>query len=186
MHMKATEILMQEHRIIERVLTALQTAADRAEAGESIRPSFFADAADFIRNFADGCHHQKEEGVLFKAMEAAGMPSDGGPIAVMLSEHEQGRAFTRTMVEAAARWDAGEEAARTETTSAARSYVALLREHILKEDNVLFPMAAHAIPQSRHATVSDAVERVEREESDAGVHRKYRELAAALESEAAS
>jgi hemerythrin-like domain-containing protein len=181
--MKATEILMQEHRVIERVLTALETAANRAEAQEPIRPSFFTDAADFIRNFADGCHHQKEEGVLFKAMEAAGMPSDDGPIAVMLSEHEQGRAHTRAMADAAAKWDAGDDEARRTTVTAARAYAALLREHILKEDSVLFPMAAHTIPQGKHASVSEDVERVERTEAETGAHRKYRELAATLEAE---
>jgi hemerythrin-like domain-containing protein len=184
--MKATEILMQEHRVIERVLAALETAANRAEAQEPIRPSFFVDAADFIRNFADGCHHQKEEGVLFKAMEAAGMPSDDGPIAVMLSEHEQGRAFTRAMADAAAKWDAGDDEARRATATAARAYVALLREHILKEDSVLFPMAAHTIPHGKHASVSEDVERVERTEAETGAHRKYRELAATLEAEVGS
>jgi hemerythrin-like domain-containing protein len=181
--MKATEILMQEHRVIERVLTALEAAANRAEAQEPIRPSFFADAADFIRNFADGCHHQKEEGVLFKAMEAAGMPADDGPIAVMLAEHEQGRLYTRDMADAAAKWAAGDAGARRATVTAARAYTALLREHILKEDSVLFPMAAHTIPHSRHASVSEDVERVERAEAETGAHRKYRTLAESLEAE---
>jgi hemerythrin-like domain-containing protein len=81
--MKATEILMDEHRVIERVLTALERAAERLEQGGKLDPGFFVDATDFIRGFADGCHHQKEEGVLFKAMTAAGMPTDQGPIAVI-------------------------------------------------------------------------------------------------------
>ncbi|RPJ01063.1 MAG: hypothetical protein EHM39_03845, partial [Chloroflexi bacterium] len=75
--MKATEILMDEHRVIERVLTALESAARRVEAGQALRPDFFVDAADFIRGFADGCHHMKEEGVLFKTMEDYGVPVTG-------------------------------------------------------------------------------------------------------------
>ena len=59
--MKATEILSQEHRVIEGVLDTLQTAAQSAEAGGSMRPSFFIDAADFIHGFADGCHHRKSD-----------------------------------------------------------------------------------------------------------------------------
>jgi hypothetical protein len=77
--MKATEVLMDEHRVIERVLGALEEAASRLERGVEVDASFFLEATDFIRGFADGCHHQKEEGVLFKAMTAAGMPQDQGP-----------------------------------------------------------------------------------------------------------
>ena len=65
--MNATEILMDEHRVIERVLDALESAANLATQGGQIRPGFFIDASDFIKGFADGCHHMKEEGVLFKA-----------------------------------------------------------------------------------------------------------------------
>ena len=92
-------------------------------------------------------------------------------------------AHTRAMADAAAAWEAGDDAARRTTVSAARDYIALLREHILKEDSVLFPLAAHTIPQSKHASVSQDVERVERTEADTGAHRKYRELAAKLEAE---
>ena len=66
--MEATEILMAEHRVIERVSPTLEAGAARVDAGQPMRPGFFVDAADFIKGFADGCHHRKEEGVLFTAM----------------------------------------------------------------------------------------------------------------------
>src|SRR5665647_2426724 len=65
--MRATEALMQEHRVIERVLDALEIAASHLERERPVRPGFFLEAADFIAGFADGCHHRKEEGVLFGA-----------------------------------------------------------------------------------------------------------------------
>ncbi len=100
--MQAIENLMTEHRLIERVLMALETAARRLMAGQPLRAGFFLDATEFLQGFADGCHHWKEETVLFPALIAHGMPSRGGPVAVMLSEHEQGRAFVRALQEAAA------------------------------------------------------------------------------------
>ena len=68
--MQATEILMQEHEVILRVIGTLEIEAGRLAAGQDVRPGFFLDAADFIKGFADGCHHKKEEGVLFEAMMA--------------------------------------------------------------------------------------------------------------------
>jgi hemerythrin-like domain-containing protein len=123
---------MNEHRIIERVLTAMEIAAGRVNQGEEIRPAFFINAALFIKNFADGCHHQKEEGILFVAMNEAGMPSDTGPIGVMLAEHEQGREFTAAMKDAAEKWEKGDRSARGAVKHNAFGYVSLLRQHIQK------------------------------------------------------
>lgn len=183
--MKATDILMSEHRVIERVIASLEKAAHKLESGQRVRPGFFIDAASFIKGFADGCHHAKEEGVLFKVMQANGMPVDGGPIAVMLFEHEQGRIFTRAMRAAAEKLAAGDKAARAEVIQNALGYAALLRQHILKEDSVLFPMAGKVIPAGQQDAVMEGFERVEHEETGAGVHEKYLALAEALEKEAA-
>jgi len=181
--MKATDILMEEHTIIKRVLTALETAAQRLERGQVVRSGFFIDTAEFIKGFADGCHHMKEEGVLFKAMVASGMPAQGGPISMMLAEHEQGRAYTRAMREAAQKLHSGDESARDQVIRSARGYVALLRQHIYKEDNILFPMANQVISQAEQGNVAEDFERVEHEEIGEGVHEKYLVLAEALEKE---
>jgi hemerythrin-like domain-containing protein len=182
--MRATDMLKDEHRVIERVLSVLEQASDRVNSGGNVRPGFFLDAADFISEFADGCHHRKEEGVLFKVMEDAGLPSQGGPIAVMLAEHDQARGYTRSMREAAARWQRGDEGARTEVTHAATAYARLLRQHIAKEDQILFPLADRVIPSSRRGEVVAEFERVEASEERAGLHEKYLAVADALEQEA--
>ncbi len=77
--MQATDILMEEHRVIERVLTSLERAAVKLDNGGPVRPGFFIDAAEFVKGFADGCHHKKEEGVLFTALVDAGLPREVGP-----------------------------------------------------------------------------------------------------------
>ena len=181
--MKSTDILMEEHGVIQRVIAALEIAAQRTEQGQSLPPDFFIDAADFIKGFADGCHHKKEEGVLFKAMVAHGMPAESGPIGVMLAEHEQGRAYTRAMREAAQKLKAGDETARQAVVLNARGYAGLLRQHISKENDVLFPMANRVIPHAEYDQVDEGFEHIEHEETGAGVHEKYLALAEKLESE---
>jgi hemerythrin-like domain-containing protein len=181
--MKATQILKEEHRLIERVLTALQTAASRVSQGVEMRPAFFISAALFIKNFADGCHHRKEEGVLFVAMNESGMPTQGSPIGVMLADHEQGRLFTFEMKDAAQKWEAGDSSARPAMVHNALGYVALLRQHISKEDNILFPMADRIIPLERQEKVNADFERIQLEDTAAGLYDKYLALAEVLEKE---
>lgn len=178
-------ILMDEHRVIERVLDAMETAADRLHRGENMPASFFSDSADFVAGFADGCHHRKEEGVLFPAMAAAGLPADGGPLVVMLHEHEEGRGFIRRMRQAALAMAAGDMSARAAVVANTRGYVDLLRSHIAKEDTVLFPMADQIISLSEQARVAAGFEHVEHEETGEGVHERYLGLADRLVAEAA-
>ena len=179
--MKATDILTEEHGVILRVLDSLETSTTRLSAGEEVSMDFFLKAADFIKGFADGCHHKKEEGVLFEAMVANGMSREMGPVAVMLAEHEQGRQLTRGMRESAERVQAGDPKALPQVLQSAQGYVALLRQHIMKEDNVLFPMANQTIPEGQHQKIEVAFDHIEHEETGEGIHEKYLGIAEELE-----
>jgi hemerythrin-like domain-containing protein len=169
--MKATDILTDEHRVIEQVLTCLEKLADRCEAGGAFDRASALEALDFFRNFADRCHHGKEEGHLFPLLEARGVRREGGPTGVMLHEHEEGRGLLAAMARAVER-DAPGEFARH-----ARAYTRLLREHIRKEDQCLFPMAAGILSGTDAESLAQRFEHVEGAEMGEGTHEHYLQLA---------
>ena len=139
--MTPTEILKQEHRAIERMLNVLERAADRVAKGVNVPSQTFRNAIRFIQQFADKCHHGKEEDLLFPAMERRGFPRHAGPLAVMLNEHEAGRAHVRALVNAVELYEKNDPSSISQITEHAYGFASLLREHIMKEDNVLFVMA---------------------------------------------
>jgi len=165
-----TTILMNEHRIIEQVLNCLEVIADRAHDGMFDR-GFAGQALDFFRNFADRCHHAKEETHLFSAVEAKGLPRLGGPTGVMFSEHEWGRRSLAAMQEAIDNGDGARFAQE------ARRYVPVLRDHILKEDHRLFPLAESLLTERERRDLLAAFEHVENDETHRGTHEKYLRLA---------
>ena len=126
-----TDILRDEHVLILRALDVLESAADRLARGVAVGDGWWAELIAWLRAFADRNHHAKEERSLFPALAKAGVPSEGGTIAVMLEEHVEGRALIQAM-------EAGAPAQRA---AAARKYIDLLRAHIDKENRVLFPLA---------------------------------------------
>jgi hemerythrin-like domain-containing protein len=164
-----TQVLMAEHELILEALDALEKKVAAIQAGAAPDRAYFDKAVNFLRGFADKCHHGKEENLLFKRMTERGFPVQGGPIAVMLSEHETGRAFIRGIAEGAAKLGAGPVAAK-QIVENARGYIDLLRAHIGKENNVLFPMADRALSPEDQAYLTKEFERFETEETGAGVH----------------
>lgn len=184
--MKAVAILMEEHRTIERVLAALDAAAQRLARGEPVRPGLFQDAAEFLATFADGIHHRKEEDVLFQSLAAGGWAPEDGPLAVMRHEHAEARGLIRDLREAVQRWEDGDPAAAPRVASIAGRYITLLQDHIAKEDEVLFPMADDALSPEEHARVLQGFAQRDQVDDAAGSRRQALALAAALEQEAAS
>ena len=172
--MKSVEALMHEHRVIERGLAVLEAIADRLGRGESVATDKVGALLDFFKVFADQCHHGKEEGLLFPELEKRGIPKEGGPIGVMLVEHDEGRELQRRMREAASNLSDNEK--RQQFVSAARDYINLLRQHIWKEDNVLFRMAEQVLTAHEDEQLAERFEQHERERIGDGVHERFHHL----------
>ncbi len=181
--MKATEILMEEHRVIERVLNALEKAAHRLSRGEDVYLRFFTGSSVFIKGFVDGCHHKKEESVLFPALVENGLSKESGPVAVMLAEHEEGRQLAILMRQAVERLQAGDVRKREAVIQNVTEYIKLLRHHISKEESVLFPLADKVIPNTQQEQILRGFEPFESDGTGEGVHEKYYGLAGRLEKE---
>jgi hemerythrin-like domain-containing protein len=145
--------LSREHRVIERVLRVLQHLVGRAERGEGFEPEPLGKCVRFFRLFADACHHGKEEDLFFPMLEQRGIPREGGPIGMMLSEHKLARELTRKMGDALEQFERGDADAQSRFCRTAREYLELLHQHIFKEDNVLFRMADGVISDDDRRTL---------------------------------
>lgn len=168
----ATAVLKHEHDAILRMLDVAEELAHRLRRDEAVAPEMLKELSEFFQLFADRCHHAKEEQLFFPLLEQKGIPRAGGPIGVMLAEHEEGRALVRKMAESADAYGHGERAAGSRWAEAARQYSDLLSQHILKENNVLFGMAERVLsPVEQHGLV-ESFERLEIEKMGAGTHER--------------
>ncbi|MFQ6616542.1 MAG: hemerythrin domain-containing protein [Fidelibacterota bacterium] len=174
--MKPTDQLRHEHDAILTMLDILERVCQKLESEEEVDPSHLEGIIDFFRVFADKCHHGKEEAHLFPAMEEAGVPRQGGPLGVMLHEHDTGRGYVTSMDEGVKRFKSGDEEGSTQFILGARPYIALLKEHIDKENNILFPLALNTLSPERQDELLTQFDRVEREVVGQGKHEEYHRL----------
>lgn len=178
-----TAVLVNEHVLIKRMLALLERNAPRTAEGSYTDYRFYLDGVDFIRTYADRFHHAKEEDILFAALIANGMPREHSPVAAMLMEHDQGRAFVRGMEEAARAALAGQPGQEGLIAENALAYAGLLREHIAKEDEILYPLAERIIPAEARDGILAGYARAG-ENAPAGFEERYTALVTRYETEA--
>ncbi len=171
--MKAIEELRAEHEGILVILDVLVRISQKIKAGGSVPVEHLKQIVEFLQVFADKCHHGKEEGILFPAMEAGGVPKAGGPLGVMLSEHDMGRSLIGEMKSLIQAYEAGDKGALTTLTDPALQYVDLLKSHIRKENEVLFAMAEPAIPEAKQKDLAERFEKFEDEVIGRGRHEAF-------------
>lgn len=175
--LRPTTILMREHRVIERVLLCLDRMATRAREQGDLDLDDARSVIAFLQEFADQCHHGKEEQRLFPTLEHCGLPRDAGPTAVMRAEHEMGREHVRGMDAAVVDAAASAGPARDRFVAHAFDFVLLLREHIAKEDQVLFPMADRMLDAGTQKQLLAEFAAMEQHDVAAGTHERFLSLA---------
>ena len=172
---KPTQFLVDEHAVIVRVLDAVEAVALRDD--EPMDVDFFEKAIEFFARFADQCHHAKEEDLLFPVLEQRGVPRDGGPIGCMLSEHVEGREHIGAIRTGLVGVANGDPAARENVRRHALAYVSLLRQHIQKENEVLFVIADRQLSAEDKDELWTQFEHAEREVLEPGLRQKYEAVA---------
>jgi len=140
-----TRILRDQHQKILKIADVLEEVLAHEPEPGAWDYDAISDCVSFVRLYADALHHGKEEDLLFPELESLGMSRNAGPIAVMLYEHEQGRAFVKAMADALPSAQAGDEGHQRRLRNAGHGYIDLIRGHINKEDNVLFNVADQMI-----------------------------------------
>ncbi len=133
----ATQNLEHDHVFILKLTDVMLAMVEKM----STNADHFELVVNLIRKFADGLHHAKEEDLLFPLMGEKGFSPEQGPVAVMLHEHVQGRAFVKGISEGITTLRAGTDGALQTIYENMTGYAKLLQNHIAKENNILFRMA---------------------------------------------
>jgi len=168
--MDAGQPLIEEHRLIERMLALFSKVLRQIETSGQVDPYFVDTAFDFVCMYADRAHHGKEEELYFKALEGKNLTADHRRImGELIHEHSLGRKLTAALVEANKRYRSGDATALDIIRSSLQNLVIHYPKHIEKEDKLFFPAACQYLSDSEHKDLLDAY----REFDSRLIHEKY-------------
>jgi len=180
--MNAIDELMAEHEAVKTTLAVLNRISQAITNSSRIPNTDHIEALfEFFTVFVDTCHHGKEEELLFPAMEAVGISREGGPIGVMLAEHQKGRDLVLKMKQDVSAYANGDASAAQAFQKHADAYVNLLTYHIEKENGVLFPMARKHLSAQILDKMKLGFDRIETERIGAGQHEAFHHMIEELE-----
>ena len=165
-----TNDLIEEHRGIALMLNIMGKVAKRLRRGERVEKEHLNKIVEFLMNFADKCHHGKEEGILFP--ELFKNASNQKMINDLLGEHQAGRDYIRGIADSAARYEPGNPDA-VHIAVNAEGYARLLIEHIKKENTILFPIADQELSEQTLKEMEGRFKKLELEVIGAGKHEEY-------------
>lgn len=155
--------LTHEHHYILKVVNALSVLKERIQRDKDVDLELLRGAGKFFREFADVCHHGKEEAVLFPAMERSGVPESGCPLGALRSEHVKGRKLVASFRESIEAYAAGESGSKAELVTAIEAICQFYPDHIWKEDEMVFPMVDRLLGAERIAELRDDLRKAEEE-----------------------
>ncbi len=178
--MNAIDIMVKEHEVIRRMLKIIRKISLDILNNKEINYEEFETIIDFIRNYADGHHHNKEEIKLFnKMVENLGAVGEKIIKHGMLVEHDMGRMYVRDLEEALSKVKNGDEEAKLDVIANAISYTHLLERHIEKENNVIYKFAQRELKDEILKEID--IECLKYEEENEDVKKKYIKIVGDLE-----
>ncbi len=179
--MEAIDELIIEHEAVRQALAVLKTIGRCIEeTGKISNTDHVEQLFDFFSTFVDRCHHGKEETLLFPALERVGISREGGPVGVMLKEHQQGRDLVAKMKDALSRYRNGDSSSAREFKRHADDYTELLDFHIDKENSVLFRLARNHLPANDLVEMKLGFDRIEAEKIGVEKHERFHKILSEL------
>ncbi|OFX35572.1 MAG: hypothetical protein A2X08_12780 [Bacteroidetes bacterium GWA2_32_17] len=144
---KIIEDLVNDHKLIVSLLDVI----DKIDNSKNYEKDYFEKIIYVIKNFADKFHHGKEEEILYPyVVEHKGFSKENGPVAIMFIEHDEGRGYVK---KASDELNKANSINKDVIISNLKLYSDLLRGHIYKEDNILFPMIDNVITDDENEQI---------------------------------
>ena len=170
--------LIHEHRIIERMVAVLQREQQTAVSRGRVDTVVIDAAVDFIRTYADRCHHGKEEDILFRRLAEKNLDSSlAEAMAGLIADHVYARTLTRELVDANGRYKQGDHDSLLQIESKVRALVEFYPVHIEKEDLHFFRPCLEYLSEAEQAEMLRDFDEFDR----ALIHRKYQTVVEELE-----
>ncbi|MBT1074417.1 hemerythrin domain-containing protein [Geobacter grbiciae] len=176
MEKRATQILEEEHHLIQQVVGAMAALADRVFEGQVAEKETLVNFVDFMQVFVEKCHHEKEENHLFPLLVKKGVPVAGCPIGVLTHEHQTAGKLTTDLGAAVEAYLKDPSGMGHFLVTTLRGVVALYPGHIWRENYLLFPMTDKILDDREQEGLVEQFGAVERK-IGLDVHQRFEQLA---------
>jgi hemerythrin-like domain-containing protein len=159
--MKSTNMLVNEHRIIEQVLNCLERMIERCRTEGRLEEGLIQDAITFFREFAECFHLAKEETILFPLVAGTKCPQGCQPAELMAREDSHGHDHLDAMAGTIEGVATGDKDAVKRFIEHGEAYIALLLKYVENEEDWLFPHANRLLDEDAERKLAEQFKETE-------------------------
>ena len=165
--------MMIEHRLIERMIAVMRNELDRFLREKKADPQIITTFVDFVRTYADRCHHGKEEDILFRELKKKALSEEHrDTMNQLVKDHQWARQQTRDLVNATEKYGAGDEDMFLIITARLNALTEFYPQHIEKEDKHFFlPVMGYFSNEEKDAMLREGFEF-----DQSLIHDKYKQI----------
>jgi len=179
--MTATENLISEHKDIIELLGIMSKISNKIQLNEVFYTSDIEDIIDFLKHFIEKSHHKKEE-IFYPLLSTTEMPNDRAELSVMLYEHTLARNYLKDINSCIINCKIGNAFSQELLAESMMKYVVLIKNHINKEEKIIFPMANKVLTENEQTEINRQFEKIEEKIINHDLHEHYRRLLNKLKS----
>ena len=157
----ATEDLMREHGVLDRVLLIYEEVTRRLAEKNIFDPKLLAKSTQVIRNFIEDYHEKDEEAYLFPRFEKAGKLVE--LVTVLRAQHLAGRRITDSIESLSTLASLKHEPSRRKLLQKIHIFLRMYRPHAAREDTVLFPAFRSIVSPQEYDAIGNEMEKKEKQ-----------------------
>jgi hemerythrin-like domain-containing protein len=180
LHMMPIGYLMIEHRLIERMIKLMTDESVNMDRENKADLGFLDSAIDFLKTYADKCHHGKEEDILFRDLTQKKISFEHKKaMAELLEDHKMGRREVSKLVDASNSNSEGKGVSLASIKKQIKWLVEFYHRHIAKEDKKFFiPSMSYFSRQEQDRMLGEFMEF-----DRGGIQDNYKKIVQKLEKE---
>lgn len=173
--MTATENLISEHKYIIELLGIMSKISEKIISNEVFYTRDIEDIIHLLKHFIENSHHKKEE-IFYPALTAAELPNDREELSIMFYEHALARNYIKDISSCVINCKIGNSFSQELLAESMMKYVVLLKNHIRKEEKIIFPMANKILDEDEQVEIYKQFEKIEEKIVQHVFHEHYHRL----------
>ena len=174
--MTPTENLIKEHKKINELLDIMSKIALKIKLNDVFYPNDVEEIVNYLLIIIENSHHGKEDDVFYPELISSGIAKDTAPLSIINYEHTISKSYLKDISSCVVNCKIGNDFSGELLADSLTNYVVVIKNHIQREEEVIFPIANEVLSAEKQYEISQRFEDIEQKYFSKSLNDQYTTL----------